>query len=369
MRILRYLLLGCALFLTIGWSRAEAQADITMEATVAWIIEEKTIQVLDREQTYQKLKLLIMSGPEKGQEIIYENGLLPTSSVQTYQMGDKLIIGKSEAQTGEENYYIIDVVRRNSLYVLAALFVGLVVLVSRLRAVRALLALGFSFVVIFLLLLPQILNGHDPVMVSLLAALLILPVTFYMSHGWNKKTHVAILGTFIALVMTGILARLFVNGAQLTGFSSEEATFLRALKGSQINVQGLLLAGIIIGILGILDDVTVSQASVVKELAKANKSLKGLELFKTAMRVGTDHIASMINTLVLVYTGAAMPLLLLFMDTPKPVTEIINYEMVAVEIVRMLVGSIGLVLAVPLTTLLAVKAFTAREPARQRAGK
>jgi len=183
--------------------------------------------------------------------------------------------------------------------------------------------------------------------------LAIIPATFFLSHGFNKKTWIAIGGTLIALIITGVLADIFVEGAKLTGFASEEAGFLQAHKLGLINIKGLLLAGIIIGVLGVLDDITVSQSAIVQQLKEANSKLKAGELYKKAMSVGKDHIASMVNTLILVYTGAALPLLLLFIDNPHPFSDIINYEIIADEVVRTLVGSIGLMLAVPITTFIA----------------
>jgi len=168
-------------------------------------------------------------------------------------------------------------------------------------------------------------------------------------------------GTLIALIITGILANIFVEAAKLTGFASEEAGFLQVAKGGAINMKGLLLAGIIIGLLGILDDVTVSQAAIVFQLKEANNRLKFNQLYQRAMRVGQDHIASMINTLILVYAGASLPLLLLFIDSPRPFLEVVNYEIIADEVVRTLVGSIGLILAVPLTTLIASLAVSAEK--------
>ena len=149
------------------------------------------------------------------------------------------------------------------------------------------------------------------------------------------------------------MANIFVEAAKLTGFASEEAGFLQVAKQGAMNMKGLLLAGIIIGVLGVLDDITISQSAIVFQLKEANEKLKFNELYKRAMNVGQDHISSMVNTLVLVYTGAALPLLLLFIDNPHPFSEIVNYEIIADEIVRTLVGSIGLILAVPITTVIA----------------
>jgi len=197
------------------------------------------------------------------------------------------------------------------------------------------------------------LAGGNPIQIAIIGSLFIIPLTFYLSHGFNKKTTVAIIGTLIALVITGILANVFVEISKLTGFASENAAFLQVARGGTVNIRGLLLAGIIIGVLGVLDDITVSQSAVIFQLKKANPKLKQFDLYKKAMDVGQDHISSMVNTLILVYTGAAMPLLLLFINNPHPFSEVINYEIVADEIVRTLVGSIGLILAVPITTIIA----------------
>jgi uncharacterized membrane protein len=224
--------------------------------------------------------------------------------------------------------------------------------IGRLWGITAIIAMAFSFFVIFKLILPQILSGSDPVFIAVFGSIVIIPVSFYSSHGLNKKTTIAIVGTVISLVITGVLAVIFVEASKLTGFASEEASFLQVARGGAINMKGLLLAGIIIGTLGILDDVTISQASVVNQLDMTDKKLSFGELYGRAMSVGQDHISSMVNTLVLVYTGAALPLLLLFVNNPHSFLEIINYEIVADEVVRTLVGSIGLVAAVPITTLI-----------------
>ncbi|MFH1959616.1 MAG: YibE/F family protein, partial [Patescibacteria group bacterium] len=167
-----------------------------------------------------------------------------------------------------------------------------------------------------------------------------------------------VVATFISLVITGLLAVYFVDVTHLTGFASEEAGFLQVERQGSIDIRGLLLAGIIISTLGILDDVTIGQASVVKQLKKANPKISFLELFKNGMKVGQDHISSMVNTLVLVYSGSALPLLLLFFDSQKTFVDILEFELIAEEIVRMLVGSIGLVLAAPLATIMAAYIFS-----------
>lgn len=345
-----------------------AQADLpaqqeVLEAKVVSVMEEKEIDSAQlggleagKKQLYQKLELLVQKGFLLGQTITVENGNLPMTNTPKFKVGDEVVVNAAKDMEGNNLFYITDFVRRGPLLWLFIIFAALTVLIGRLRGLTSLIGMGISFMIIFMFILPQILAGRDPVLVSILGSLFIIPVIFYLSHGINKKTTVAIFGTLAALIITGILAQIFVEVSRLTGFVSEEASFLQVAKQGAVNIKGLLLAGIIIGVLGVLDDVTVAQAAIVQQLKDANNQLKPGELYKRAMDVGQDHIASMVNTLVLVYAGAALPLLLLFVNNPHPFTEIINYEIVANEIVRTLVGSIGLILAVPVTTYIAAVA-------------
>ncbi|MBU2577882.1 YibE/F family protein [Patescibacteria group bacterium] len=327
----------------------------TLEGRVVQILEEKQIiptGVKDL-QLYQKLEILVTKGSLKDKKITIENGNLPMSNLQKYKVGDELVISYSKDFEGNDMFYITDYVRRNALFWLFLIFVIAAVAIGRWQGMTSLFGMGISFLVIFKFILPKISAGSDPVQIAILGSLAIIPATFLLSHGVNKKTGIAIMGTLFALIVTGVLANVFVEASKLTGFASEEAGFLQAYKPGLINIKGLLLAGIIIGVLGILDDITISQSAIVQQLKAANPKLKAGELYKKAMAVGKDHIASMVNTLVLVYTGAALPLLLLFIDNPHPFSEIVNYEIIADEIVRTLVGSIGLILAVPITTFIA----------------
>jgi uncharacterized membrane protein len=208
--------------------------------------------------------------------------------------------------------------------------------------------------VIFALILPQIEAGANPVLMVVMGSVIIIPIVFLLSHGWQKKTLVAIISTLFCMVITGILIIVFVDYANLTGLESEEAGFIKAMSADLINLKNLLIAGMLIAILGVLDDITVAQAGIVSELKAANPQLSGKELYQRAMKIGQDHIASMINTLILVYAGASFPLLLLFLRSGQGITLTLNFEVVASEIVRTLTGSLGLIMAVPLTTFLAV---------------
>lgn len=277
------------------------------------------------------------------------------SSTIEYKKGDKvLILEVTDKATSQSSYYITGFDRTGTLLLLFLIFCGVVVLVSKKWGVYSLIGMFYSFFIIFKFILPQLLKGHNPLFIVILGALFITPVTFYLSHGVNRKTAVALLSTVISLLLTGILSVVFINLAKLTGFGSDEALFLQIIKEGTVNIKGIFLAGIIIGTLGILDDVTISQSSIVYQLKSSIKGINNWDLYKKAMAVGHDHIASTVNTLVLVYTGAALPLLLLFINSTKTFGEAINAEIIADEIVRTLAGSIGLVLAVPISTLLAV---------------
>lgn len=268
----------------------------------------------------------------------------------TYEIGERVILQEDAQFSGL--YSVTDKVRTGAIFQLLLLFVVVIVGVSGMAGIRSLLGLLFSFVVIFKFVLPQIVLGSNPLSVALLASCVILSVSYYLTHGISSKSSIAIVGTLGALVVTGLLASFFAQASFLSGFGSEEAGFLLG-KLSIPSFYNLLLAGIIIGSLGVLDDITISQAAIVEELSLANKKLDIKELYLRAMRIGHDHISSLVNTLVLVYAGSALPLLVLFVSSEASVFSLLNYEAVAEEIVRTLVGSIGLVSAVPLTTIIA----------------
>lgn len=358
MRKALFILLSFFVFLFVFNSSSLAQGSLTLpkeeklEAVITKLAEEKEIEINGQRQLYQKLELLITKGSLKGKEIIVENGNIPQVNARKYETGDKLVITATKDFENKDVYFISDYIRRDPLFWLFGLFIGLTVLIGGKRGLAAILGMAFSFFIIFSFLLPQISAGKDPIFIAIVSSLFIIPVNFYLSHGFNRKTTAAIIGTVISLIVTGILANIFVDAVRLSGFASEETSFVEALSPGLVNIRGLLLAGIIIGALGVLDDITVSQAAVVYQLKRVAKSLTSGQLFAKAMDVGRDHIASVVNTLVLVYTGAALPLLLLFINNPIPFSEVINYEILAEEIVRTLVASIGLILAVPITTFL-----------------
>lgn len=348
-------------FVTIPTVRAESEKTETIQATVQSILEEKEVASETHLRKYQKLQLQVTSGTDVGKIIIIENGNEYSLQQITYKPGDKLFISKFSDGAGDFTYLIAGVNRSSALWLLFAIFIFMSILVGSKKGLLSLFAMGVSFLVLFFVIIPSIQQGNDPTFSTILGSLIIIPVTFYLSHGFDKKTSVAVLGTLIAIVITGILSYLFVNLTQLTGMIDEETMMLQARNESVMNLKGLLLAGIIIGALGVLDDITTSQAAVAFQLYDVNNRLTFWELFRRSTEVGKDHIASMINTLVLAYTGASLPLILLFTTNPRPIVEILNFEMMTAEIVRTLVGSIGLIVAVPITNFIACLALFSKK--------
>ena len=197
-------------------------------------------------------------------------------------------------------------------------------------------------------------KGYSPILVSVGLASVILFVAIYFTHGFNRESSVAFAGTIIAVILTGILAFFSVYIMKLTGFNTEEAMFLNLGNTVRLNFEGLLLGGILIGVLGILDAIAVTQSAAVSEIYDSARHLTEKEVYKKAMRVGKEHVSALVNTLVLAYTGASLPLLLLISSYDYPLRFVLSQELFATEIVRTIVGRIGLVLTVPITTFLAV---------------
>jgi uncharacterized membrane protein len=297
----------------------------------------------------------ITSGPTKRDAGVFE---LPLSDATVrLAEGDRIVVQYQPGNPEDLRYFFQDFQRDHPLLLLVLLFAGAVVALGRWQGVRALIALVVSGIVLVAFAFPSILDGHDPTAVALVAAVVIAVAALYLTHGVNDMMTVALVGTFAALGVTAILAATFTHLAHFTGFGSEDAFYLQ-YASAKIDVRGLILAGIIIGSLGVLDDVTVTQASAVWQLHEANPGYSARHLYAAAVTIGRDHIASTVNTLVLAYAGASLPLLLLFAQAGRSLTEVAVGELVAVEVVRTLVGSIGLVSTVPLTTALAALVVT-----------
>jgi uncharacterized membrane protein len=289
-------------------------------------------------------------GPDEGTAVILQVAEGPGSP--PVEEGDRVVLGFTADAPPGSQYYLADFQRETPLVLLAALFVAAVIVLGRVKGFRALVGLGFTMVLLVTFLIPAVLEGANPVAVAVVAASAILLVNLYLAHGPTVATTTAVVGTLASMALIGVLAVTFVGATHLTGMASEEASFLQAASG-RVNLEGLLLGGIIIGSLGVLDDVTVTQASAVWELHAANPALGPAGLYRSALRIGRDHVASTVNTLVLAYAGASLPLLILLAEADRRMADVLTGEVVAAEIVRTLVGSVGLVASVPITTALA----------------
>jgi uncharacterized membrane protein len=316
----------------------------------------------------QKIELLFTSGSLSGQTVSVEEGRVPVASRAgiVYRSGDRVVVDRNVTEGQPDAFYIVDFVRTDGLLMLAIAFVALALIFGRLRGVSSIFGLLVSFAILMLFILPRIVAGDDPVLISVVGAVLIMVATLYLSHGFSIKTSAAIAGTAIALLITGVLAWVVVDGLRLTGFGSDEAFYVQIAREGAVNLRGLLLGGIIIGSLGVLDDLTISQSAVVFELRNVNPGLTARQLFGHAINIGRDHIAATVNTLVLAYAGASLPLLVLFTTFTEPWSRLVNQEVVAEEVVRTLVGSIGLMASVPITTWIAAS-LAIRRPAQEPA--
>lgn len=279
----------------------------------------------------------------------------------TISAGDGVLVDLVETSDGTRQAIFYDFQRGTPMLLLVIVFVAAIVVLGRWRGVGALAGLAMSFVVIVMFALPALLEGSNSIAVALVTAGAIAFIALFLAHGRGLATAAALLSTFASLALTGLLAWVFLSASKFTGFGDENVGFLDAL-GSQIDPRGLLLAGVVIGSLGVLDDVTVTQVSAVWELKRASPDAGFGELYGRALRIGRDHISSTVNTLFLAYAGASLPLLLLFSEAQQNVGLVATREVVAVEIVRALVGSIGLVASVPISTALAAKVLSSMTP-------
>ena len=306
----------------------------------------------------EKATIEVTSGPQKGRTF---TEIVQPDAPRQLQEGQGVVVAYAPDAPRDLQYSVTDVNRKLPLAVLAGIFALVVVLVGRMKGVMALIALAASFLVLTFFILPAILEGSNPLIVAVVGSSAIMLIALYMCHGLSARTSVAVLGTLISLLLIGLLGSLFIGWASLSGNTDDNTGLIHGLY-PDIDMSGLLLAGIIIGSLGVLDDVTVTQTSAVWELHQADPGMGPRALYRAAIRIGRDHIASVVNTLVLAYAGAALPLLLLFSIAQSSMGTVANSELVAVEIVRTLVGSIGLVASVPLTTVLAALVVSADRP-------
>jgi uncharacterized membrane protein len=305
----------------------------------------------------------LTGGPDEGKVVFLRVG---DAGDDVPTVGDEIRLFHLDVPAGFRTdvpaYSLADYERRGSLTWLGIAFGLLVVLTGRWRGFLSLLGLGLSLVIVLYFIVPAILHGESPLAVAVVGSLAIMLTTIALAHGLGPKSLAACVGTAASLLLTAGLAAFATDMTHLSGFASEEATQLQ-VDVSGVSIKGLVVAGMVIGALGVLDDVTVSQSSTVMALFRANPHQSFVKLFREGLSVGRDHIAATVNTLVLAYAGAALPVLLVFSVGRVGFGNAINSEVVAEEIVAMLVGSIGLIAAVPLTTALAAIAARGMSPA------
>src|SRR3989344_4391164 len=286
----------------------------------------------------QNLRLKGLTGSFKDQEVVfYGISEIDVASAQNYKVGDKVVVNYIENAEGQDEFFILDFVRRGYLYLLAAIFALTVLAVGKWKGVKSIIGLVLSFVVIMYFILPLIIRGSNPLLVGLAGAFLILTIIIYITEGFNSKAHLAVISILLSLTITLFLSWLFTRLTRLTGLAQEEA-------------------GILIGAVGVLDDVIVGQIEAVRQIREANPSYTTWQTFRSAYAIGNTHLGAIVNTLFLTYTGASLPLLLLFklnQNPPVSFGQAINNEVIATEVVRTLVGSIGVALSLPIATFLA----------------
>ncbi len=303
----------------------------------------------DTEENYQTIHALVLGGTDNGQTVVLDNDYLKLS------VGEEFYLTKTvRAEDGQILYAVSDPYRLPALIFFGVLFLVLVLIFGGLQGLRGLISLAGSFILILYVLLPGILHGYSPILLSIGISSLIIILGSYITHGFNKTTSSAVIGMIVTVIITGALAYWAVTWANLSGFNNEEATYLNFDTHGSINFVGLLFGGIMIGLLGVLYDIAIGQAISVEELHKVAPHLPRLTIYNRAIRIGREHIGALVNTLVIAYVGVSLPLLLLYSEsaTAGSIGLTINREIFATEIIRTLIGSIGLVLAVPITTLI-----------------
>lgn len=333
-----------------------ADRDTYYRARVEKILEQGEQKTNEISTPYQRVEVTIQDGKLKGRTVVIDHGsIFSIDKQRLVSKGQMVVVAFTTGQQGTRLFQIVDTYRLNILLPYLGIFILAVILLSGWRGVGSILGMIISLGIISLFIVPQILNGADPLTISIAGCVIIMISTIYLAHGFSKQTTIALISTFLTLLFTGIISMIMVKAARLSGLGSEDAYSLKLGAQGIINFKGLFLGGILIGALGVLDDVTTGLTASIFELSYANPNMSFHKLIQAGLRVGREHIASLVNTLVLAYAGASLPIFITLIINPNsyPLWSILNSEMIIEEIVRTLSGSFGLVLAVPLTTVLA----------------
>jgi uncharacterized membrane protein len=297
----------------------------------------------------------VLDGPGEGDFVQVE--LPPEVVAAGVSEGETLVVTRDAGAEGGAAYNFADYERDIPIIVLALIFAVVVGAVARLRGLASLVGLAFAFFILLQFVLPGLLGEESPTLVSLVGSAAIMFVVLYLAHGFSARTTTALVGTLFGLTLVAVLGSIAVSVARLTGLTSEEAVTLQGYDPT-LSFSGIVLAGIVVAGLGVLNDVTITQASAIWQLNEVSPEITWRELYRRGMAVGRDHIASTVYTIVFAYAGAALPLLLIFELSPQPAWTTVTSSAVAEEVIRTVVGAIALVLAVPVTT--AAGAFFAK---------
>jgi uncharacterized membrane protein len=335
-----------------------------VKARVLEIIDQgsKTVPGTDVKSSVQTIKVEIRDGSERGKIIRVENDYLNLKQGETFYLKHT-----TEGQSGAEFYSVEEPYRLPKVLALVGLFILVVVLFGGLQGLRGLLSLCGSFLLIVYVLLPGVLHGYPPLLIATGVSSLIIIVGSYITHGFNKTTTSAVVGMILTVVITGLLAYFAVHWTRLSGYGTEETAYLNINTRGSLDLVGLLLGGIMIGLLGVLYDAAIGQAISVEELSEIAPHVPRKKIYERAIRIGREHIGALVNTLAIAYVGASLPLLLLFYMSPTgTLATTANREIFATEIVRTMIGSIGLVLAIPITTLVSIWLLMGRKKSADR---
>jgi uncharacterized membrane protein len=348
-RVLASLALLFMLALPVSAQELHQDVEEVVRGEVTAILKEAQRSIAGSETTalVQTLGVRLLSGRDAGHIVEVENDLT------RLEVGEKVYLNHLSFIDGTELYSVRGVDRKNGILLMFALFAGAVIALGGRQGMRSLISLAGSFVLIAFVLLPLFLKGYSPLLVSTLVGSLILGIAIMATHGVHARSLIAWSGATISIVVTALAAIFGTDLLHLTGFFSDETVFLNLNTEGTLDLQGLLVGGIIIGVLGVLDDIAITQVAVVAELKDASATLSRRELYEKGLRVGREHVSALVNTIVLAYAGVALPLLLLFSQSGSSLIDILNNEIFATEIVRTIAGSLGLIATVPITTALA----------------
>lgn len=335
---------------------AHAQAEVlpdeqTMEKARVIRVENAHTRIIpgtDTEGAVQTITASILEGPRTGTAVTFENDYIQLKENEVFYL--RHLTSKVD---GTDYYTVSDPYRLNVLLALLGIFVLLIAFFGGIQGVRGFASMCGSIILIFYVLVPGILGGYSPITVSIGVASLIIILGSYITHGFNRTTSAAVIGMILTVLVTGLGAYIAVHTAHLSGFSSEENVYLNFNTRGAIDMLGLLFGAIMIGLLGVLYDVAIGQAIAVEELFRAGEHMTRFHVYTRGIRIGREHIGALVNTLAIAYVGASLPLLLLVYHSTFGVMYALNSELFATEIIRILIGSIGLILAVPITTLIA----------------